>query len=117
MVIDLGIYPCKVIVCIEDKQAIKVLEDVVSESELEIFLSDENPGLTFMFSCGDVAIFIKEKPATAYQFSKLAHEIYHCATYVLNYVGVKHSKKSDEAFAYLVGFLTEKIYEPIVDTQ
>lgn len=39
----------------------------------------------------------------------LAHEIYHLANMILHYRGVRFCDASEEAFAYLIDWLTEKI--------
>lgn len=114
MVIDTHIYPCKVLVSYGDKSLVEsILIGVVPDTELSEFMSSDSVGSTTLFSTGDVVLYLNKKPTSAYDYSKLVHEIYHCATYILNYVGIKHSRKSDEAFAYLVGFLTENIFEQL----
>lgn len=39
----------------------------------------------------------------------LAHEIYHLANMIMHYRGVRFCDASEEAFAYLIDWLTEKI--------
>lgn len=45
-------------------------------------------------------------------YATLQHEIFHAVTYVLDRMGMKLVlRKSDEAYSYLVGYLTEQIYK------
>lgn len=43
----------------------------------------------------------------------LAHEIFHIAEKVADFVGIKHCSGSSEAFAYIISYLTEEIYKKI----
>lgn len=46
----------------------------------------------------------------------IAHEVFHSASFVLDLVGIKLDiDKNDEAYAYLIGFITDKIYEGIYE--
>lgn len=59
-------------------------------------------------------IRLKHYPKTPQDFGCLQHEIFHCVTHLLNRMGMKLILlKSDEAYAYLVGYLTEQIYNKI----
>lgn len=51
-------------------------------------------------------------PSTNNELGILQHEIFHCVTYILDRIGIKLVLgKSDEAYSYLIGYLTEQIYE------
>lgn len=45
--------------------------------------------------------------------SVIAHEIVHAASYTFEHAGIKMDVENDEPFAYLVGWLTKKVYEVI----
>lgn len=46
----------------------------------------------------------------------IAHEIFHVVTFIMDRVGIKLKLMvSDEAYAYLIGYLTEQIYKVISD--
>lgn len=40
----------------------------------------------------------------------IAHEIFHVAAHLWRYVGVRFSEDSEEAYAYLIDYLTEEFY-------
>ena len=42
----------------------------------------------------------------------IAHEIFHAVTFIMERVGMEFIvMKSDEAYAYLIGYITKKVYE------
>lgn len=41
----------------------------------------------------------------------VAHEIFHCAVALLNHLGMSISNDSEEAYAYLIGYMTKEIYK------
>ena len=41
----------------------------------------------------------------------LAHEIFHIACYITEKVGISLCHESDEAYAYLIGYITNKVNE------
>lgn len=50
-------------------------------------------------------------PETPEDFGILVHEIFHCVSMILRDLGFKLKDASDEAYAYLIGYLTKKVYE------
>jgi hypothetical protein len=47
----------------------------------------------------------------------IAHECFHCAMFILDRAGLTVNWNSDEAYAYLISFLTEKITKFISDLE
>lgn len=41
--------------------------------------------------------------------SLIAHECFHATRYILEYVGITLEESSEEAFAYLLGYLVEEV--------
>lgn len=41
----------------------------------------------------------------------IAHEAFHVTAFIMRYIGVRFSKNSEEAYAYLLQSIIEKIYE------
>ena len=69
-------------------------------------------GRAVLFSTGASIIRLRKLPTTSKDYGVLAHEIFHIVTFVLDRVGMSlNINTSDEAYAYLTGYLTEKIYE------
>lgn len=48
-----------------------------------------------------------------YHYGVLSHEVFHVVEEIAKMVGLKHSGKSSEAFAYLIGYITEEIYDKL----
>lgn len=45
----------------------------------------------------------------------IGHEALHAACYILEYVNIQLSRQSEEAFAYLTGYINERIYKTVFD--
>lgn len=59
-------------------------------------------------------IRMKELPTTSRHFGMLAHEICHIVSWALETLGFKlKCSSSGEAYAYLTGWITEKIYKEL----
>jgi hypothetical protein len=53
-------------------------------------------------------------PKTCEDYGTLQHEIFHAVTYIMDRVGMKLKlHTNDEAYAYLIGYLTAEIYKKI----
>lgn len=54
-------------------------------------------------------IVLKKFDFTPKDLGTLSHEIFHIAFMILDNMGISYSNKSDEAYAYLIGYITEQI--------
>jgi hypothetical protein len=53
-------------------------------------------------------------PESCEEYGSLQHEIFHAVTHVLDRIGMKFVLlKSDEAYSYLVGYLTTEVYKKL----
>lgn len=75
--------------------------------------SSTRKGRTIIFKGNQTLIrmFDFEKTPTGYGY--LAHEIFHAVEFVMERIGMKLCHKSDEAYAYLIQYLSTKIYEKL----
>lgn len=64
---------------------------------------------------GYTLLWVKRLPESISDYGSLIHEIEHCTFEILNSRGIKHTDDSDEAFAYLLGWLYEVIENFILD--
>lgn len=119
-IIKCHIYPFDVMVSIGEtdeqvgKHLDKHLPDMLTEDEINScrYTRDISRGEAVMFGCGASFLRIRKLPSTPGEFGTLAHEIFHIATFIMNAVGMKLKLRvSDEAYAYLIGYLTKEIYE------
>lgn len=60
-----------------------------------------------------IVIGLKTRPRDAWSRATLAHEVFHAVEAILARSGIRHSKSTSEAWAYLVGALFRRISEAI----
>ncbi len=92
------------------------LGEVLKDCDIELvrYTSDQNEGRAVIFPTNQSLLRIRKLPETAHEYATLAHEIFHIVTFILDRIGMKFVLlESDEAYAYLVGYLTEEIYKRI----
>jgi hypothetical protein len=111
------IYPFDILVSFGDsekklrKELSKILPDETAVSEL--FIDPLGAGRTMIFSTGQTLLWLKEKPTDINGLATLNHEIFHCVCFILERIGVTFSADSDEAYAYFIQHLTNKMYSEI----
>lgn len=88
----------------------------VKEREIEEWLNETN-GYEGMYHEEDDfrLIWQQEIPTTVGKYSDLVHEIEHATFYLLKSRGLQHTEESDEAYAYLSGYIFEQIDNLIVE--
>lgn len=112
-VIDLHIFPFEVMFSFGQTdsnllRSIKKMTPAIPTKE-QIDLSGCD-GKTIYFSSGEAVIRLPFVPTTARHFGALQHEIYHATDEFCKKMDIKRSK-SDETYAYIIGYLTMKCYE------
>ena len=118
-IIPLVVYPFEVMISIgeDGNQLEKRLKKYnISDDDLSSLdiVGNTVMGRTVMFSTNQTVIKIPRVPITPMEWGNLQHEIFHAVTFVMDRIGMKlRIEESDEAYAYLIGYLTQKIYEHI----
>lgn len=114
-IVDCQIYPFDIMVCFGDKsQMFKDLSKYLSKEQISDFKKETfKNGCATMFTTGQTVLWLYKKPENGFDLSLLAHEIFHCATLLLGRVGIPLTESSEEAYAYFIQFLTEKIYNEL----
>lgn len=84
-------------------------------NEVELFrLNGKNTlrGRTVMFSGGQIVIRLNFKPRliNSSQMALLQHEIFHSVGFLMSEINTPLNESAHEAYAYLIQYLTEKIY-------
>lgn len=120
LLIPLVIYPFDVLVMMgysdeEVREELSQYEGISEEDiDLAMFKTYTTKGRAVMFETSQTFLRIREIPETPLDYGFLQHEIFHATSFILHRIGMKLKiGVSDEAYAYLVGYLTEKIYEEI----
>lgn len=118
-IIPLVVYPFDLMVSFgeTDEQLFARLRKTnVKEDEFNnaAFDGDECKGRYCLFKCGASLIRLRHTPKTSADFGYLHHELFHAVSGIMWRIGVQlEIKVSDEAYAYLIGYLTEQIYTHI----
>jgi len=120
LIIPLVIYPFDIMVMMgySDEEVREELSrySSISESDIDLAMLKKETvrGRTVLFESNQTFIRTPEIPTTPLDYGFLQHEIFHAVTYILYRVGMKLKiGYSDEAYAYLVGYVTERIYSEI----
>lgn len=115
VVIPLVVYPFDVMLSIG--QTDQELRDVLSKFGCDwpdlLVLPPTGLGRTVMTDSNHTIIRLNEWPVTCNQYGTLAHEIFHAVDFIFRRIGITLSEDSDEAYAYMIGYLTEEIYKKL----
>jgi len=65
-------------------------------------------------SKGVFIVFMPEKPINALGWGTLSHELLHVTNGIMKKVGIPFSQDTEEAYTYLLGFLTRKVMNNII---
>jgi len=112
VMVSIGQSDKKLFKCI-DKWAVKKKEKKrLKESVKSDFADDVCYGIVHhLQDTGFIILRTDGKIKSAYYRGVLAHEIFHVVEEITTHAGVKHGRKSSEAFAYLTSYLTTEIYK------
>lgn len=112
-VIPLVIYPFDVCISINqsDKQLRKSMNGQdMTDSEGLFDLPKTTSARTVMLPSN--LTIIRFKVHKDIRHDHIAHEIFHAVTFIMERIGMEFIiMKSDEAYAYLIGYITKKVYE------
>jgi hypothetical protein len=118
-VIDLTVYPFDVMVSFgetNEQMAKRLSRYKLSDDDVELamFANETVQGRSVMFGSNQSLIRLRHIPETAVQYANLSHEIFHCVSFIMWKIGMPlEINKSCEAYAYLIEYITKKIYEKI----
>lgn len=105
----------------EPEECAKEMRDCnISETVIKDWLNaiEERKECYGMFSHNDeenfTMLWLRDVPVTIENYGSLVHEIEHYVFYLLDRIGMKHTKESDEAYAYLSAHVFKEIDNIIV---
>ncbi len=90
----------------KDKNVVDILLDPFKEN-----VSTTSSGICVKYPGGGIVIRTFRDLVTPEGLGTISHEIYHAAMYILDCKGMSPNEHTEEAYAYLIGFLTKKFYE------
>lgn len=73
--------------------------------------ADVSRGKTSVLSGGQIILFLPRQPKSLTDYAVLQHEIFHVAFFVLEKAGIVLNDTCDEAYSYLIQFLTKRILQ------
>ena len=77
-------------------------------------LAETVRGRCVMLPSNQTVIRLKTLPKKYDMMSVISHEVFHATSFILSKIGMKMELfVSDEAYAYMIGFLTTKIYKKL----
>lgn len=79
--------------------------------EWEDTLKMDCPGMYIRLKRNQPVIRLRDYPITVTDYGVLQHEIFHAVDQILKYIGITLSDDSDEAYAYLIEYVTREIYK------
>lgn len=109
-IISCEVYPFDILVHVGHNSK-KIKHYFSKEEYSEIKKVKLKKATTIMFSSGKTLLWLKNKPKSIDCLGILAHEIFHSVCFILQRIGCKMNKYTDEPYAYLIQFITIKIYE------
>lgn len=115
--IPVDIYRRSILVCInESNEEVKriLLESDYSEeksNEVSEYWPDGIGAFTHVFDSRNCFMRFKILNVDPKFHDQVAHEIFHCAAAILDHMGIKLGSKPEEAYAYLIGYITRQFYE------
>jgi hypothetical protein len=109
-----AIYPFDVLVSISqtDDEVIKLLKKKLPDDqhyEIPTVFENNSIARTIMFSGGQTFMRFNARPG----YGLIAHEVFHAAHFLFDKINIKLSNDSDEAWTYLIQYLTYSITSKI----
>lgn len=112
-IISIDIYGRDVMVHFGEKKHLKARLSKIfgceKSSEIVSMISGEEKGKSFLLPGGQMILYMPNLPKDIKGLSILAHEVFHIANFTLEKAGINLTSDSDEAYSYLIEFLTKKI--------
>lgn len=118
--IQLEMYPFTVLFSAGETDDVvkkRLLEKEVNEDHIELL--NFKPGVNgraVLYPGINIAVMRLKSfsPKEPDFYAGLHHELTHLVHFILNEIGMRLSDDSDEAYTYLTGYLTKKIYEQLL---
>lgn len=119
-IVDLKIYPFDIMFSVGEsdkkfkksvKEHMRKFHRPVQGEDNILHLEPECRGRTWHhLEGGQTIIRLPKKPETPQEFGTLSHEVFHAVDWIFRHINIRLSGYSDEAYAYLIGYITEQFY-------
>lgn len=96
-----------------DKKLTKIIKDYEFPDEQKVIddIFDEKGNHTYTHKDGSIIIRLIDFDFDSLSYGVLAHEIFHAADILLEHKGLILTEGSEEAYAYLIGYITKEFYD------
>ncbi len=94
-------------------KAVKRNSDKATAREVIEEVAPHTEGLTVKTSGHTVTIYLASPPRNPRSGAILIHELSHATNFILQEVGIPHTKDTEEAYTYLLEYLTRETLERI----
>lgn len=118
ILIQIPIYKTALLIYFGDRdgllKAVKKHGGKAQRKEIEAMLPDESEvtdGSTYLTKDRSVTIHLPSTPTTPRDVAVLNHELSHATNYILMSVGMQHTEETEEAYTYLLEYITLKATE------
>lgn len=112
-IISIDIYDRDVMVHFGEKKYLKAKLSKIfgseQASEIVSTISGKEKGKSLLLPGGQMILYMPDFPKDIKGISILVHEIFHITNFTLEEAGINLTSDSDEAYSYLIEFLTKKI--------
>lgn len=118
--IQLELYHIQLLICINEPvdEIERILDDSgIEKTEYSMMLDDfeksNYSARTRQFTCGKIMIRFCDLELNPRGHSIISHEIFHVVSLSLEWVGIQHNEYTEEAYAYLLGWMVKEFYEKL----
>jgi hypothetical protein len=118
-IVDCAVYPFHILCYFgEDRTLLyKKLSKFTTKEQLdEIKGFGYKKGKAFMLPGGQTVLWMSCVPESCFDYGILAHEVFHCVVFIMEKVDIKFGHDGEEAFAYLIGYVTKEIMKGLSKT-
>ncbi len=114
-VVNLQVYPFDILVWFGSTDSMgKWLKKYLAKEDVEALLSHEfRKGKCAMLPTGQTVLWLPRVPQDAGDMATLSHEIFHAVCFILDKIGMRLDDSSEEAYAYLIQYVSKQIYQKI----
>ena len=118
-IVDVDIYDEQILFVLCSRKALKkwLKKFPKKERKALMYMYDEgwsqNPHATAITSYSrqlPLLVSVREMDTDNYTIGNIQHEIFHCTAIILRWKGMELCEESEEAFAYLNGYITSEVH-------
>lgn len=116
ILIDIDVFYRDLVVCFGDTEILRKCIEYYHNTEkadyvLEFIVGTEEGKTIYSEKEGIFLLWMPHIPKTAQDYAFLSHEVFHASCAVMEKIGGSLSETSEEVYAYLITFITQKIIE------